>query len=429
LRLSDVSVALHGPMICVVEEQASPIIAWIRRMELNTTPPDLAASSLLFHLFDFDRSNVRDSHLSPVREGFAACSCIRTPNSGVAIRVHGLACSKKGIGTVVALLIDVIRGATYVCAEGRVVDVGEPAECSFFPSNIPLPFPSSALLLPYTALIKVNNNFTPSIVVQPFVPHLLARRRILFWAPFAYYPLRLYISTTTMINRYAAASAAILALTAASSSSKRGLCYVPSSKNPGDDSIWTSTPGSDLSWYYNYKSEPSGAFKDNKNLQFVPMLWGASDNDQGTPFLDSVKQQIASGANISYVLAFNEPDGTHATGGSNLAVELAASTWKKQIEPLKELGVKLGAPAVTGSPDGLAWLENWLKACNGGCHPDFVPVHWYGNFESMASHIGQVVGAYPNSTVWVTEWGFSNQGLQDTQSFYNQSAAMFDRWS
>jgi hypothetical protein len=205
------------------------------------------------------------------------------------------------------------------------------------------------------------------------------------------------------------------------------LCYVPSDDHPGDDSIWTTTPGSDLTWYYNYKAEPSSSFENDKNLHFVPMLWGASESDTGTPFLDSVRSQIENGANISYVLGFNEPDGPYSTGGSNLAADLAARTWIAQIEPLKEMGIKLGAPAVTGSPDGFVWLENFFTACDGGCTPDFIPAHFYGNFEGMASHIGQVMGTYPNMTVWVTEWGFPNQNLEDTQAFYNTSTEWFDR--
>ena len=215
-------------------------------------------------------------------------------------------------------------------------------------------------------------------------------------------------------------------LASATSSSKRGLCHVPSEKHPTDDTIWT-TPGSDLTWYYNYQASPSSAYTNDKSLQFVPMLWGASDSDVGTPFLDSVTAQIKAGTNISYILGFNEPDGSHSTGGSSIPADLAASTWKKQIEPLKDLGVKLGAPAVTGSPNGFTWLENFFDECDGGCNPDFIPVHWYGNFEGMASHIGQVMGTYPNMTVWVTEWGFPNQKLEDTQGFYNTSTEWFDR--
>jgi len=61
----------------------------------------------------------------------------------------------------------------------------------------------------------------------------------------------------------------------------------------------------------------------------------------------------------------------------------AATVWKKQFEPLKrDFGVKLGAPAVTGSPGGFTWLTNWLDACSSisndstSCQFDFIPVHW-----------------------------------------------------
>jgi hypothetical protein len=224
-----------------------------------------------------------------------------------------------------------------------------------------------------------------------------------------------------------ATAATTLSLVSATTSSKRGLCYVPSQKYPGDDSIWTSG-SSDLTWYYNYQSTPSSAYTSDKNLEFVPMLWGASDSDTGTPFYDAVKSQLDSGANITYVLGFNEPDGTHATGGSALPVDLAAARWKAEIEPLKKLGIKVGAPAVTSAPSGWTWMENFFNECAGGCNPDFMPVHWYGNFEGMASHVGRVVSTYPNLTVWVTEYGFPNQKLQATQDFYNQSATMFDSW-
>lgn len=225
----------------------------------------------------------------------------------------------------------------------------------------------------------------------------------------------------------AATAAATLSLASATSSPKRGICYVPSEKYPGDDTIWTSGH-SDLTWYYNYKSTPSSAFSSDPNLQFVPMLWGASDSDTGTPFYDAVKSQLDGGANISYVLGFNEPDGTHATGGSALPVDLAAARWIAEIEPLKKLGIKVGAPAVTGAASGWTWMENFFSACAGGCNPDFIPVHWYGNFEGMASHVGRVVATYPNLTVWVTEYGFPNQKLEPTQEFYNMSANMFDSW-
>lgn len=232
---------------------------------------------------------------------------------------------------------------------------------------------------------------------------------------------------TALLSATTALLTSTAAQSTASTSSKRGLCHVPSNKHPEDDKIWQNGP-SPPTWYYNYKPEPTAEYAKDTAMQFVPMLWGASVDDKGTPFLDSVKKQIDSGANITYVLGFNEPDGGFDTGGSNLAAGLAAARWKAEIEPLKELGVKLGAPAVTGAESGWQWLENFFSECAGGCNPDFIPVHWYGNFEGMMSHVGQVTSKWPNLTVWITEYGYPNQNLKTTQEFYNMSANSFDSW-
>jgi hypothetical protein len=161
------------------------------------------------------------------------------------------------------------------------------------------------------------------------------------------------------------------------------------------------------------------------------MMWGASESDAtSTSFYDSVKSLINGGTKINYVLAFNEPDGTSATGGSGVSADLAAAVWINQIEPLRKLGVKLGAPAVTGGYGGWTWLQSFFTQCNGNCTVDFIPIHWYGNFEGLASHVGQVITTYPNvSSVWVTEFALANQDLTSSQQFFNQSTAMLDRWS
>lgn len=178
------------------------------------------------------------------------------------------------------------------------------------------------------------------------------------------------------------------------SSSKRGLCFVPAAKHPSDNQIWDSS-SSDLTWYYNYGATPSPAYSGNTTqtgFEFVPMLWGISDS-----FLTTTQDLISSGTNISHVLTFNEPDGSTSTGGSSISPSKAASAWISQVEPLRKLGVKTGAPAVTGSEDGFTWLTNFFDECQSqgtNCTADFIPIHWYGNFEGLASHIGQVVAAY-----------------------------------
>jgi len=174
-------------------------------------------------------------------------------------------------------------------------------------------------------------------------------------------------------------------------SEKRGLVFVPSAKYPEDNQIWIGS-GSDLTWYYNYGVQPSAAFasKTQEEFEFVPMLWSVSDT-----FLTDIQTMVQGGRNISHVMAFNEPDGTQTTGGSNIDPKVAAATWIKQIEPLRKMGIKTGAPAVTGSPRGFTWLSDFFSSCASqgtNCTADFIPVHWYGNFEGLAGHLGQVWG-------------------------------------
>jgi hypothetical protein len=218
----------------------------------------------------------------------------------------------------------------------------------------------------------------------------------------------------------------LLPIASSTTSSKRGLVYVPS-KYPSDDQIWISSP-SDLTWYYNYGSMPSASYIDQPQLEFVPMLFGSpSDPDTDTSFYDAVKTQIKNGANVTYVLGFNEPDGSSSTGGSSLAVDTAVKIWQNNMVPLREMGVKIGAPAVTGAQSGFTWLANFFQTCGGNCTVDFIPVHWYGDFQGIASHIGQVMGTYPNQTVWVTEYALPDASLTDSDSFYTTTAQYLDR--
>lgn len=190
--------------------------------------------------------------------------------------------------------------------------------------------------------------------------------------------------------------------------------------------------------YYNYGASPTSEY-DNSKLAFVPMLWGAPSSTTDMTFYNTVKGLIDGGQNITHVLGFNEPDGC-TSGGSCVAADTAAAIWKQQFEPLKrDFNISLGAPAVTGATTGFNWLQNFFTACAAlasnstssnttSCEVDFIPAHWYGNFEGLASHIGQINGTYPNiSSIWVTEFADADVSLTDSQSFANQSFAYLDR--
>ncbi|KAI0127228.1 glycosyl hydrolase catalytic core-domain-containing protein [Xylariales sp. AK1849] len=220
----------------------------------------------------------------------------------------------------------------------------------------------------------------------------------------------------------------------ASTSTKRGLVFVPNSQWPADNTIWTES-GSDLTWYYNYQSTPSSAFSavSQDDFEFVPMQWGSIDD---TSFLDSVTSLIDGGRKISHVLGFNEPDGASNYGGSNIAPSAAAKIWVDNFEPLAEKGVKLGLPACTGGTGGIPWLQQFLANCSSllstdgetkNCTYDFANIHWYGNFEGLASHMGSYSAAFPNLTQWITEYNYDNQDLATTQSFFNTTVDYFDR--
>lgn len=202
----------------------------------------------------------------------------------------------------------------------------------------------------------------------------------------------------------AASATSMLALPAAAASSKRGLVFTPNMTTPADDRIWIEEPTT-LTWYYNYMPNPEPLYQDvpQSEFEFVPMMWGVPGNLDDTSFLATVKSLIKNEAiRITNVLSFNEPDGPFEYGGSQIEPSVAANLWVNNIIPLQEMGVRVGLPACTGGPNGLPWLRNFLSECSvlissGGrqrnCTFDFVTIHWYGNFEGLASHMGEYSAA------------------------------------
>ncbi|KAF8461711.1 glycosyl hydrolase catalytic core-domain-containing protein [Kalaharituber pfeilii] len=225
-------------------------------------------------------------------------------------------------------------------------------------------------------------------------------------------------------------------LSATQNPSKRGLVHVRSEEHPEDDEIWLKTAGdgahgapqegaNTLRWYYNYMSTPTFPVKkerDDTGLEFVPMLWGYHANS----FLNDVRKLKAEGYMINYVLGFNEPDMSNDVGGSGVSPEQAALSWRSDIQPLRQEGVKLGAPAVASTEQGRIWLEQFVELC-ANCTFDFIPLHWYGDFQGLASHLGYYHAWFPNATLWLTELGFAHQELDVTQEFFNVTMEYLDR--
>lgn len=202
--------------------------------------------------------------------------------------------------------------------------------------------------------------------------------------------------------------------------SKRGLVYIGTS-HPSDYELFTSKE-SPLTWYYTFSTYPS---LQHTSFDFVPMIHGASDVEKAVPSIQNMAKDI------TYVLTFNEPDGSTESGGSNVKPEEAAKIYLDTIAPLRKdpYNLKLSMPATTGS--GLAWLQSFNQSCfnmtSSGCEFDFLAAHWYGGFPGLASWLGTLHEMYPRLPIWLTEFGLPAMDENITYSFVNQSLSYLDQ--
>jgi hypothetical protein len=207
-------------------------------------------------------------------------------------------------------------------------------------------------------------------------------------------------------------------------SQKRGLAYIGSKTSPTDDQIWSNS-ATDLTWYYNYGYRPTQSMTSS-GYQYVPMLWGVPS--AAGDFFNTVKSMKSGGQNITHVLGFNEPDGAKSTGGSAISAGDAANIWQKEMEPVKKLGVQIGAPATVGSGDGIKWLQSFLSQCS-DCTIDFYPIHWYGPLDGLTGYINQMRQTFGNKTLWVTEFALPQASANDAEAFLNTSTSYLDQQS
>lgn len=174
-------------------------------------------------------------------------------------------------------------------------------------------------------------------------------------------------------------------------SPKRGLVSV-STGNPQDDAIFAQ-PNNGLTWYWNYDVSPTPEYINlsQSDIEFVPQLWGAS-NTTGTSFLSNVTTLINQGRNITHVLSFNEPDVNYTASGSQVSPDLAAVTWMQNFDPLRKMGIKVGAPVVFANELGFTWLDNFYGACQklkSNCTADFMNIHIFGNISVVETYLAE----------------------------------------
>ncbi|KAI0824605.1 glycosyl hydrolase catalytic core-domain-containing protein [Trametes gibbosa] len=222
----------------------------------------------------------------------------------------------------------------------------------------------------------------------------------------------LFILLTLFLHR-----AAGVAKEAVTNSSKAGLAW----PNANYDDINQYLSTGKVQWYYNWSPDPI-----RTDIEFVPMLWGTRQTSDWDNNINRTIQQY----HVTHLLGFNEPE---IVGQSNISPTDAATEWKAHIEPLKGLGVLLGAPAPSGAPQGKQWLVNWMNACQGGCTVDFMPLHWYDtNSTAFMGYLQDYHDTF-QKPLWVTEWACQNFNqpdqqcsLQDIVNFMNATQKFMD---
>jgi len=156
-----------------------------------------------------------------------------------------------------------------------------------------------------------------------------------------------------------------------------------------------------LDWFYNWSDWKTPTL----DSEYVTMVWGGDLVATGQT--ETLINNYANREDISTVLAFNEPDPCYMQSGQfyNMCdVDTAIGYYKE----LLALGLRIGAPAVTGSPDGFEWLDNFMtKATALNLHVDFIPVHYYGQVDAntFMSYWETIYNKW-KLPIWVTEFNY-----------------------
>lgn len=171
-----------------------------------------------------------------------------------------------------------------------------------------------------------------------------------------------------------------------------------------------------MAWYYTWGPN-SFSYTTYKYAEFVPMKWGAGNEDND---LNAIAKK-----NYKYLLGYNEPDMTGDNGGSNMSVATAVNNWNKFVGKSQFLGSP--APALspswgTGSEGGW-WFRSFMDQIDQSTI-DFIPLHCYykhyGGAAGANAFLTEVVDAtyeMYHKPIWITEfaisgWGYSNENAR-----------------
>ena len=178
-----------------------------------------------------------------------------------------------------------------------------------------------------------------------------------------------------------------------------------------------------IDWLFNLEMwEPKGI---PAGIEYVPQVRTAAE-------VPKIKELLAAVHNPKHFIGFNEPE---MPAQANISPSQAAALWKQHVEPAHEqYKFSLGSPAISSSPKGKAWLEDFFKQIGGNDKVDFIVVHWYGTeATAFENFVKDIYGTF-KKPIWVTEFAYSHlttnppaSTVAQVEQFMKQAIDFLDR--
>ena len=172
--------------------------------------------------------------------------------------------------------------------------------------------------------------------------------------------------------------------------------------------------------YWNYSWGTNRLDVQPKNVEFMPMTWGAWGKEGfAKVLLNDVVPQIRAGK-AKRLLGFNEPDKKEQ---ANMPYTEALKYWPM----LEDLGIPLCSPAcanplsdVDDSTQGVrgTWMRDFMReADKRNYRMDYIGVHWYGGASprSFKERMIQVYEAYDRRPLLISEFAVADWGAKSVK--------------
>ena len=139
-----------------------------------------------------------------------------------------------------------------------------------------------------------------------------------------------------------------------------------------------------VSWNYSWNRVRIPQQPDD--IEFVPMIWGANEENIQTRVTDVVSDYRAGLTHR--LLAFNEPDNPNQ---ASMSVETAVGLWHY----LEDTGMPLASPSAVHV--NREWMVEFMDLVDTSClRMNYIGVHWYGNpnAQSFKEHMESAYAQY-----------------------------------